>query len=444
MRQFQRIVAAGLLALPLTLGLGCSNSNSGSNGGGGTSSIVDLAVGDTGRDTGIGQIFLWLDVLANKGPGLPTPDVTLDVATMSPVDLKFHNGDLYVATTDSWTPGTAGGVYIFRNYLTLADGDTADAHLDGTSTPAGPINIQHLAIENDILVAGTYYCNSDCANNPGVFIWDNASTITDGQAPDVHLNQVTTGLPATNFDDISDVELLNGRMFVSNWNGNNGFPCVAIWNNVRDLISGGAAAPDEILTDDGNFLDRGDGCKQLAVANDTLYVSGGDTNIFYVFNNASTMDSASLPDVVVAGCGDVNTDTNCLINAPADFLVSNNTLLIANHNYNNTPNDSPGVVGYYPADALFNTQVPILKLTDNASLGSAERLAVAGGALFITGNPTEDEYAEAGIFVYNGAVTDTLATLSAIGNPDPNVSYLDSPTGLAAVVRGTIDPDAGT
>lgn len=428
------ILAVGLLAAGA---VGCTSSNNGGTGGGGTVTIptIDMAVGDFNAQ----QLYIFMDVAHLFDPNTGTandlinPDVTLDDADFNDVnDIHFVGGDLYVADAG------ADEVFVWRNYLTLADSAAPDARLKNTT---GLINHPNrIAIVNDVLAVA----NRDV---PSVGLFAGASTLTgnDTTAPDVAL---TTGVLApVDVYLVSSDTGTNETLYVGNSGATAaGQSVVSVYNDVEGIIAGGVNVPPDItLNQDTSFLSLGEGAHRVLVSNNILYASAGfaDFGGVFVFNGADSLADDQLPDAVLGGIFSPNSLLVFGPNDAANGITGNtNMLWVGMGNGENACNSGEVSAQAFPfADSLINGQPPTVMLGDNTGIFHTQRIVSAGGVLIIDGYSNCD-FDEGHLNIYfDGAHVATGQTpdISMNGADSsaytPGVDPFSSTQGLAAVVR---------
>jgi hypothetical protein len=310
--------------------------------------VVDLAVGDKGQT---GQVLLYFDVLA--GGSQQDPDVVLDNTGSGinfPRGVVFAGDDLYVANRDTDTIG------IFRDYLTLSDGDAPDVTLGAVAVLDRP---HHILVANDRLFV------SD-RNDDEVLIFNDASAIAADVAPDITLDNAGSGI-----DRPVGLAVASDFLYVASNDS----------DDVRIFALTGLASSDPptvLLSGDQSFLGFvSDGPKRLEVFDNILYITTEDSLLF-VFSPADALVDDQAPDAILSPA---TTGMDC----PLGMALVNNTLLVANRNACNFLSIA-GVLGFSPADALTTGQSASITLdTDLAGSGlqGPGELRVAAGALFM-------------------------------------------------------------
>ncbi|MDZ4859344.1 MAG: hypothetical protein SGI88_10215 [Candidatus Hydrogenedentes bacterium] len=321
-----------------------------------TSATVDLAVGDAGnapfqfKMLPHPQILLYFDVL-NAG-SRPNPDVVLsgDVLPIGhPDSIIFDGADMYVGDS------VMGTVSIWRDYRSIGNNQSADVVL---GIPSGIASARKIALDNGILVV------LDTEENK-VLLFRHASTLNDGDAPDVVLENV---------GNARDMAVADGNLFVSSFSfvGESAQGKVHVF---RDLATIEADAPRDVVLTGPSFLDQPFVWPDtLAVFNNHLFVFGQFTHHIFVFSSADDLVHQQPPDLVFGGPATAG------LSSITSFAAWNESLFVANDEFS----QNIGIAAYRPLTDLEPGQEPFALLDGYHSLVPGVISATAeAGALFL-------------------------------------------------------------
>ena len=309
-------------------------ADSNADGSGDACPKVDVVVGSKWSDT----VHIFYDVFSGEqgaeGIGaddLKYPDVTLDNSFLpegdddddddmridNPRSIVINDGRLYVANRVG--QGSCGGnVMIWNDYLSLTDGQAPDVVLDddcgGTSMIQSP---------TDIVVSGNdlYVTNNSSSWDEDISIFRDVSTLASGDAPDAMIGNSDIANP-------SGITISADRLFVADkWDDQ-----ILIYDDASALTTG--AAPAAVIggdgDGDGDFYNPGD-VRRLDDVNGTLYVGTGccaedlDRGVMG-FTDPANMDSMSHPNILL---GRNNfTPFNC---QPLAFVETGNRFWAPDH-----------------------------------------------------------------------------------------------------------------
>ncbi|MBN1345856.1 MAG: thrombospondin type 3 repeat-containing protein [Phycisphaerae bacterium] len=324
--------------------------------------VVDLAVRDCPLNVvADSRLQLYFDVLS--GDGTQEPNVTLDNGTSGIAasgDVVLAGGDLYVNNI------TTPSILIFRDYLGLTDSAVPDVELTNAAGGAG------LNTPSQALVVGNRLFVVDSGDEE-VLIFNDAGGISADVPPDVTLNAAGSGLngPRVLF-------MAENTLYVVN-RGNNS---VTIYNDAASLTDG--APPDVTLDATNSFLSLATTVAIAMVFDNVLYVSSygvgsgtGTEGFLFVFSPANALTDGQAPTAVLSRTSQVE--------FAASMVVIGNTLYVANRQIIPGSLPRPGVLGFSPANAMFDGQAPSVVLDPYVSgVFSGRQLRYAGNALFVT------------------------------------------------------------
>ena len=255
-------------------------------------------------------------------------------------------GDLVMGDKD------ANRVYIYYDVLNNGPNQAPDVILDNaTSGIVGPRTVD---VDNNALAVGNLFADT-------VTIFDGFLSLADAQAPDVTLDNAISTI-----DKPSDLQFFNGDLYVASQDDDT----VLIFRNIAATIAGGVpVAPDVTLDNAGSGLNRPTG---LAVVGGTLYVANKDADTVTIFNDVATLANGDPPDVTLDNAGSG-------LDGPIRVFIFNNVLYVTDED----PNQG-SVVGFSPANALVDAQAPSFALGLPGQVDCPISVAIAGGRLWVS------------------------------------------------------------
>ena len=346
-----------------------------------TSSYVDWESQSEAND----KIFVFYDVfnssnqIASDGdlPTVVTPDVVLDNSWVDFEPFPPSMGD----------DDDDDDFYEGMEYDLCDGGPPGDDDDDDEESPHMIAHARSIEVVNNRLIVANRRRGCDCGAN--VMIWNDFLNLTNGQAPNVILDDHCTGTSGVR--DPSDITISGDDLYVADQSNNwNNYSEVKIFRDIPTLASGDA--PDAVLgNESGGGYGDGDGDGDgdmdsigiligVKAENDKLYVSGagfpsgdgdgdGDSDWgFGVYNDASTLMTGDTPDVTIAVPGS---------DPVRRFHIKDNKL------FTTTSFNNQGLM-YTPADALTMDQAPSVAFPPFYSGSDATVFAHAGGRLFLS------------------------------------------------------------
>lgn len=241
------------------------------------------------------------------------------------------------------------GLYVYRNILnSLTQGRQPDAIVGKDGPDSGMYRT--VEIWQGRLFGGQVY-------NDRIHIWNDVTTLADGQAPDVVLDG------GERVNKPSDLFVFAGDLYVCSQDNNE----VLIFRDVTTLATDDQ--PDVILstvaTAGGpigvgeNPLDRPSG---LTVTSHALYVVSKYNDMVCIYRDPLALATGDGPDVVLRGnpggapLGEATAITvgDSFLHRPIRCWVRDNTLYVNTRDYR----DGETINAYMPADGLVDDQAP--------------------------------------------------------------------------------------
>lgn len=378
---------------------------------------VDVAVGDqdaTATAPVNSKVLLYFDVVQSAEVGANLlPDVTLNEAKskiIHPASVVLSGNDLYVANLAD--VGTTENVVIFRNYLGLSNNAAPSVQLKpgAPATIHGPVSISVSQNANTMAVAN----NTD--NN--VLLFGSIKTLAANVAPTAILNNANSLINDPRGLTIIDDENTSNPsdLYVANHaNASGALASVTIYRDVATIATNDV--PDTRLNADTSFMATGCAPNNVDVINNTLYVSTDSSACgIFIFNNASTLATDALPDVVLTGLSGFYFSAR-------NVAIANNGLFVADAGDATSCSNNPGLFGFFPADGLTSSQAPDLSFSQIQ--GAAAVRSAAGDALIVAElNNCNDPYGKLDVFL-------PVSTLQSDGSP------------FVAIDLGSNTPDVG-
>lgn len=242
------------------------------DGTGDACEILDVALSSRNSS----QVFLFLDVL--NGSAFRGADVILDTGFGAARSVEMADGDIFAGSRG------CGGVSIFKDYLTLTTGDSADVDLD-TGNNCNVCNYFDLKV-----AGGDLYAVS--ADDGCVSIWRDVDTKVSSDLADVELDDSNV------FDRLTGVDVVGDILYVGSAGDDDDDDVgLRVFNNASTLTNG--AAPDVELDTACAFRPRVVGGRLVSVSGGRKGSSGDDSDLACVWDDAVGLTNSSAPSAVI-------------------------------------------------------------------------------------------------------------------------------------------------
>ena len=177
------------------------------------------------------------------------------------------------------------GLYIFRDVLNNpSDFILPDVVIRDDKTTADLDDLNRVASEGNLFA--TFDRGGDFVN-----IYQDVTTVTDDQEPDLILDNTTTGL-----DSVSSILLNDGDLYVGDDTSNT----IGVFRDIANDIPGGVAVTPDFSLDNGTS-GINDPWSMIIDSNGTLWVADENDDEVIGFKNASSLTMAVAPDIVLSG-----------------------------------------------------------------------------------------------------------------------------------------------